>query len=202
MATPQVLDVARPDAYAYLLGRSTRCSPSTPDRYLKWDHNRDLTEAGHHGRPGVHRQTLAVYRLLDELRARHPGVEIESCASGGARVDLEILRRTDRVWASDCNDALERLSIQRWTGLLLPPELIGTPHGRNARNHHPVHDLGFRRRTALFGHHGIEWDIGSITSSSAANWPPGGAAQAAAPAAAAARVVRGRPPDPASGRTA
>ena len=37
--------------------------------------------------------------------ARHPGLEIESCASGGARVDLGILERTDRVWASDCNDA-------------------------------------------------------------------------------------------------
>ena len=53
----------------------------------------------------MHGQTLAVYRLLDELRALHPGVEIESCSSGGARVDLEILQRTDRVWASDCIDA-------------------------------------------------------------------------------------------------
>ena len=43
------------------------------------------------GRPGVHAQTLAFYRLLDELRARHPGLEIESCSSGGARVDLGVL---------------------------------------------------------------------------------------------------------------
>ncbi|RGC70278.1 Alpha-galactosidase [Micromonospora sp. MW-13] len=66
----------------------------------------------------MHEQTLAVYRLLDELRRRHPGVKIESSSSGGARVDLEILRRAARVWASDCNDALERFSVQRWTGLL------------------------------------------------------------------------------------
>nr|WP_309244226.1 alpha-galactosidase [Micromonospora parastrephiae] len=93
----------------------------------------------------------------------HPGVEIESCSSGGARVDLAILARTDRVWASDCNDALERLSIQRWTGLLLPPELVGTHIGPE-RSHttNRVHDLGFRAATALFGHHGIEWDIASI----------------------------------------
>ncbi|RKN38408.1 alpha-galactosidase [Micromonospora endolithica] len=160
----QVLDVAHPDAYAYLLGRLDALLTEYPGiGYLKWDHNRDLTEAGHHGRPGVHEQTLAVYRLLDELRVRHPGVEIESCASGGGRVDLEILRRTDRVWASDCNDALERLAIQRWTGLLLPPELVGTHIGPE-RSHttHRVHDLGFRASTALFGHHGIEWDIGAI----------------------------------------
>ncbi|MGY4899143.1 alpha-galactosidase [Micromonospora aurantiaca (nom. illeg.)] len=160
----QVLDLAHPDAYAYLLERlDAVLSEHDGLAYLKWDHNRDLTEAGHAGRPGVHAQTLAVYRVLDELRARHPDVEIESCSSGGARVDLEILRRTDRVWASDCNDALERLSIQCWTGLLLPPELIGTHIGPE-RSHttHRVHDLSFRAVTALFGHHGIEWDITAI----------------------------------------
>ncbi|MER6592290.1 alpha-galactosidase [Micromonospora purpureochromogenes] len=160
----QVLDLAHPAAYDHLLGRLDALLTGHPGiAYLKWDHNRDLTEAGHRGRPGVHAQTVAVYRLLDELRRRHPGVEIESCSSGGARVDLEILRRTDRVWASDCNDALERLAIQRWTGLLLPPELVGTHIGPE-RSHttHRLHDLGFRAVTALFGHHGIEWDIGSV----------------------------------------
>jgi alpha-galactosidase len=75
--------------------------------FLKWDQNRDLIDAD------VHDQTLAVYRLLDELRTRHPGLEIESCSSGGARIDLGVLERTDRVWASDCIDALERQAIQR-----------------------------------------------------------------------------------------
>ncbi|KOX10392.1 alpha-galactosidase [Micromonospora profundi] len=161
----QVLDLGRPEAYDYLLERLDALLTAHPGiGYLKWDHNRDLTEAGHDGRPGVHGQTVAVYRLLDELRSRHPDVEIESCSSGGARVDLAILARTDRVWASDCNDALERLSIQRWTGLLLPPELVGTHIGPD-RSHttHRVHDLGFRAATALFGHSGIEWDITSIS---------------------------------------
>ncbi|MGW1059828.1 alpha-galactosidase [Micromonospora rubida] len=160
----QVLDLARTDAYDHLLGLlDALLAGHDGIAYLKWDHNRDLTEAGHAGRPGVHAQTLAVYRLLDELRRRHPGVEIESCSSGGARVDLEILRRTDRVWASDCNDALERLAIQRWTGLLLPPELVGS-HVGPERSHTTgrVHDLGFRAATALFGHFGIEWDIGAL----------------------------------------
>ena len=85
----------------------------------------------------MHGQTLAVYRLLDELRGRHPGLEIESCSSGGGgRIDLGILERTDRVWASDCIDALERQQIQRYTQLLLPPELIGTHIGSAAVAHH------------------------------------------------------------------
>jgi alpha-galactosidase len=112
------------------------------------------------GVAGVHAQTTAVYRLIDELKARHPGLEIESCSSGGARVDLGILERTDRVWASDCNDPVERQAIQRWTALLLPPELIGAHVGPPvAHTTHRVTSLGLRTITALFGHAGLEWDL-------------------------------------------
>jgi alpha-galactosidase len=160
----QVLDLANPDAFAYILDRLDELLRDNDVAFLKWDHNRDLIAAGHGDRPGVHEQTLAAYRLFDELRARHPSVEIESCSSGGARTDLEILARTDRVWASDCNDALERQTIQRWTALLLPLELIGShvgpPHSHTT---HRTQDLPFRVATALFGHFGIEWDIASAS---------------------------------------
>ncbi|MEZ0449507.1 alpha-galactosidase [Cellulomonas sp. ICMP 17802] len=156
----QVLDLAVPEAYAYILERLDALLTEYAIGYLKWDHNRDLVDAGHGGAPGVHGQTLAVYRLLDELRALHPGVEIESCSSGGARVDLEILQRTDRVWASDCIDALERQQIQRWTNLLVPLELIGAHVGSGtAHSTGRRHALSFRAATALFGHLGIEWDL-------------------------------------------
>lgn len=156
----QVLDLAHPDAYAYVLERLDALLTEYRIGYLKWDHNRDLVDAGHAGVAGVHGQTLAVYRLLDELRARHPGVEIESCSSGGARVDLEILQRTDRIWGSDCIDALERQQIQRWTNLLVPLELIGAHVGSGtAHSTGRRHALSFRAGTALFGHLGIEWDL-------------------------------------------
>jgi len=111
-------------------------------------------------RPGVHAQTLALYRLLDTLKQRHPSLEIESCAGGGGRSDLGILERTDRTWASDCIDPVERQAIQRWTGQLLPPELVGV-HVGSARAHttHRVTDQSFRLATALFGHAGIEQDL-------------------------------------------
>jgi alpha-galactosidase len=162
----QVLDLRHKDAYAYILELIDGLLTAYDIGYLKWDHNRDLVDAGHSpgGEPSVHEQTLAVYRLLDELRARHPGVEIESCSSGGGRVDLGILERTDRVWASDTNDALERQSIQRWTEILLPPELIGAHVGPpRAYTTRRIHDLSFRAGTALFGHFGIEWDIAAAT---------------------------------------
>jgi alpha-galactosidase len=113
----------------------------------------------------VHAQTLATYALMDELHRRHPGLEIESCSSGGGRVDLAVLERTQRVWASDCIDALERQQIQRWTGLLLPPELVGSHVGApTAHTTHRTHSLAFRAATALFGHFGIEWDLRAASS--------------------------------------
>jgi alpha-galactosidase len=153
----QGLDVVK--AYDYLLERLDALVSEYAIDFLKWDHNRDRVGP-------VHAQTLAAYRLLDELRARHPGLEIESCASGGARVDLGVLAHTDRVWASDTNDALERQTIQTWTQLLLPPELVGS-HVGPPRSHTTgrTHDLSFRCATALFGHFGIEWDIASASES-------------------------------------
>jgi alpha-galactosidase len=162
----QVLDLANPAAYQHILSRVDSLVAEYAIDYLKWDHNRDLVEAAHRGRPAVRAQTLATYRMLDELRRRHPGLEIESCASGGGRVDLGILARADRVWASDSNDALDRQAIQRWTQLLLPPELVGAHVG--ARTSHTTgrtHALSFRLATALVGHFGVEWDV---TAASAA----------------------------------
>lgn len=134
--------------------------------FIKWDHNRDLVEAVFpaDGAPAVHAQTLATYAVLDRLLERHPGLEIESCASGGARVDLGILRRTHRIWASDTNDPIERQAIQRWVGLLVPPELVGS-HVGPAESHTTgrVTDLSFRMATALFPHPGIELDLTRAT---------------------------------------
>jgi alpha-galactosidase len=160
-----VLDVARPEVSDYLFDHLDRLVKTYRIGYLKWDHNRDPVIPVHGGRPGVHYQTLAVYALLDRLRAANPGLEIESCASGGARVDLGILERTDRVWVSDCNDALERQHIQQGTRALLPLELMGC-HVGPPRSHTTSrsHDLSFRVATALFGHFGIEWDIASASA--------------------------------------
>ncbi|WP_223693948.1 alpha-galactosidase [Leifsonia poae] len=162
----QVLDLTNPEAYAYILGRLQSIVSEFEIDYIKWDHNRDLVEAGRgpSGTPGVHAQTLAVYRLLDEVRALFPALEIESCSSGGARVDLGILERTDRVWASDCIDPLERQGVQRWTSQLIPLELIGS-HIASERSHTTgrMHTLGFRAVTALYGHLGIEWDLTTLS---------------------------------------
>jgi alpha-galactosidase len=149
-----VLDVADPAASQYLLERIDALIVEYALDAIKWDHNRDVLQVG------AHAQTAAVYALMDELRRRHPQVEIESCAGGGGRTDLGTLARTDRIWTSDCTDPLERQAIQRWTGLLLPPEImgahVGAPVSHTTRR---TSDLSLRLVTSLFGHAGIEWDI-------------------------------------------
>jgi alpha-galactosidase len=113
----------------------------------------------------VHPHTLGVYDVLAELKRKHSRIEIETCASGGARADLGILQFTDRVWASDSNDPIERQQIQRWTQTLLPPELIGSHVGpTTAHTTHRHADFSFRGLTALFGHAGLEWNLAEASA--------------------------------------
>jgi alpha-galactosidase len=160
----QVLDLQHPGAYAHVRDALFALLAAHDIAFLKWDHNRDLVDVAHRGRPAVHGQTLAFYRLLDELREAHPRLEIESCASGGARVDLEVLARTDRVWPSDTMDPLLRTDIQRWTTMLVPPEIVGAHLGGPvAHTTGRTSRLGFRAAVALLGHLGIEWDLTRLT---------------------------------------
>ena len=167
----QVLNLANPEAFAHILGVLDALVTDLGVAYLKWDHNRDLIDAGHpgSGAPAVHDQTIALYDLIDQLRSRHPELEIESCASGGGRVDLGILERTDRVHTSDNQDPLDRSRMLRWTGLLVPPEMLGSHvaspvssvTGRTS-------DLHTRCAIAFLGHFGIEWDIRELSEEDAA----------------------------------
>ena len=169
-----VLDLARDEVFAYLHAALDLLLRANAIAYLKWDMNRDLTAPGHDGRASVDRQTRALYRLLDRLRADHPAVEIESCASGGGRADLGILARTDRIWTSDTNDALERLAITGGFGLYLPPEVMGAHIGPpRAHTTGRTLDLAFQASVSMFGHLGLELDataLGEVDRDTVRRW--------------------------------
>ena len=169
----RILDLNAPGALDYLLGEISDLVERVGIDYIKWDHNSPAVGISHmveprsvrHGRRGasaVHEQTLALYELMDALRERHPGLEIESCAGGGGRIDMGVLEHSQRVWTSDSIDAHDRQDIQRGTVLLIPPEVMGT-HVGTARAHTTLRDLDvtFRAGTALWGHMGVEWDLTS-----------------------------------------
>ena len=160
-----VLDFGRPEVREHLYARIDALLTEHPIAYLKWDMNRDISHpGGHDGTAGAHAHVEGLYAVLDRLRAAHPAVEIESCASGGGRADFGVLERTDRIWTSDSNDALDRLSIQKGASLFLPAELMGAHVGPT-----DCHITGrrvsmaTRVSTALFGHFGIEANLLALT---------------------------------------
>lgn len=151
------LDLARPDVQEELFRQISALLSDWPIEYLKWDHNRlpPVAEAA---------QTQSLYALLDRLRAVHPEVEIESCASGGGRIDAGILKRTGRVWLSDSNDALERARIQHEAALFLPASVTGSHVGpRQSHTSGRRLDMQLRAFTAAQRHMGFEMDPRELT---------------------------------------
>lgn len=161
----QVLDLTNDEAFEYVFAKLDQLLGQYPIAYLKWDHNRPLSDAGdRNARPAAHDQTLALYKLIEALREKHPALEVESCASGGGRVDLGMARLCERFWTSDTNDPVDRQQIQRWTSLVLPLEMIGAHVGASPAHVTGRHtDLSFRAATALFAHAGIEWDLTKLS---------------------------------------
>ncbi len=159
-----VLDLGRSEVRDHLFDALSALLDNNDIAYFKWDMNRDIVQGSSGGRPGTHGHVQGVYSLIDRLRSAFPDVEIESCASGGGRADLGILRRTDRIWTSDCNDAIERQLIQRGFSMMFPPEVMGAHIGPDrAHTTRRRQDVAFRAATALFGHLGIEWNLLSAT---------------------------------------
>jgi len=171
-----VLNFARPDVAAWAYDWLDRLLTENAIDFLKWDMNRAFSEAGwpdgdDPGRLG-HDHTANLYDILDRLRRRHPGVRIESCASGGGRVDFGVLRRTDQVWTSDNTDPVDRIAIQHGYGQLYPAVAMGawaseSPNPINGR----ATPLAFRFHVAMAGALGISGDL--------RNWSPDERASAA-----------------------
>ncbi len=148
----KVINMALPEVREFLFERICDILTKHDIDYIKWDHNRVLPT------PDAE-QARGTYQLIDRLREAFPKVEIESCASGGGRIDFGILSRTQRVWLSDSNDALERLKIQHNAALFLPALVTGSHVGpRHCHTSGRVLDMRFRAWVAAQRHMGFEMD--------------------------------------------
>jgi alpha-galactosidase len=113
-----VLNLARPDVRDYVFQFLDKLLNENDIAFLKWDYNRNWSESGWPAVAPEDQKKVYIdyvtnlYSILDELRAKHPHLEIESCSGGGSRVDLGIMQHTDEVWPSDNTDAFDRLQIQ------------------------------------------------------------------------------------------
>jgi alpha-galactosidase len=102
-----VLNLARQDVRDYVFHFLDKLLNENDISFLKWDYNRVWSEPGWPAvSPDEQKQVYVkyienLYSILAELRAKHPKLEIEDCSSGGGRVDLGILRYTDRLTIQD-----------------------------------------------------------------------------------------------------
>jgi alpha-galactosidase len=152
-----VLNMALPQVGDYLFDSIGALLHDYDISYIKWDHNRNLpiSDAA---------QTRSSYALLARLRAAFPHVEIETCASGGGRIDFGILQHTQRVWLSDSNDALERSRIQHGAALFLPSAVTGSHVGpRLCHTSGRTFDMQYRAWVAAQRHMGFEMDPRELT---------------------------------------
>lgn len=168
MRNQLVLDLALPGVLDHLAGALDTLLQGAPVAYLKWDFNRDLFPPTRSGQAQGHQRIQALYELIDGLRTRWPGLQIETCSSGGARMDAGMLVRTDRVWPSDNTDPVSRLRILRWATLAAPLEMLGSHVGSNPNpSTSRSHPMGLRCAVALFGWMGVEADPGRLEAEEA-----------------------------------
>ncbi len=125
-----VLNMARDDVRDYIFNALDKMLSENNIKYIKWDMNRNFSEPGWPEMPVAEQKEIwvkyvrNVYNIMDRLRAKHPGLEIESCSGGGGRVDLGILKRVDDVWPSDDTEAFDRLRIQEGFTYAYTPRIM------------------------------------------------------------------------------
>ncbi len=152
-----VLDLSRQQVFDHVLRAICALIDAHDIAYLKWDHNRRLP-------PGCSWQEDAAIRLKAQVREKYPEIEIESCSSGGGQISYPVLHNSHRVWPSDNNDPIERLSIMDGWSRFLPLEILGNHVGpeRNPITGRQT-SMDFRAKAALFGHMGVEADVRAMS---------------------------------------
>jgi alpha-galactosidase len=84
----------------------------------------DRTDHGHGAGDGLYEHYLGLYETLGRFRRSHPDVVLESCSSGGLRVDLGMLRQTHLTFLSDPDWPEHSLQVFWGASTFLAPEVL------------------------------------------------------------------------------
>ncbi|MBR0459771.1 MAG: alpha-galactosidase [Victivallales bacterium] len=119
-----MLNLARKDVAEYLYRSLHKLIQDTGIAYLKLDMNTYFIAPG-----GVERLWIDYARNLDwvfqTLSKDFPGLLLENCASGGARVSLQMTRAFGRINRSDNQDPLDMLRLHEGFTYLNLPRMAG-----------------------------------------------------------------------------
>lgn len=124
-----MLDLVNPEVQQYIIEAIGDVIARCKAYYVKWDCNRFMSDMyspvlnnmGEY----YHKYVLGLYKILIELKKRFPDVLFESCASGGCRFDLGLLKYMPQAWCSDMSEATHRVRIQEGTLYAYPQSTIG-----------------------------------------------------------------------------
>ena len=160
-----ILDLSRPEIQEYIIAAVSSVLSSSGIDYVKWDMNRNMTEAFSPALPPErkketqHRYMLGLYRVLEAVTSSFPKVLFESCSGGGGRFDPGMLFYMPQTWTSDDTDAVERLKLQYGTSFVYPASAMGA-HVSAVPNHQTGRSVPLKMRgdVALGGNFGFELD--------------------------------------------
>ena len=166
-----ILDMGRPEVQEYVIRAVSDVLSSAGIDYVKWDMNRNMTEAVSlilpQDRKGetMHRYMLGLYRVLETITSAFPQILFESCSGGGGRFDPGMLFYMPQTWTSDDTDAIERLKLQYGTSIVYPASAMGA-HVSAVPNHQTGRSVSISMRgdVALGGNFGFELDLTRLSS--------------------------------------
>ncbi len=154
-----VLDISREDVRENIWKQMYDVLSKHKIDYLKWDFNRNISDAGSAILPReqkkefFHRFILGTYDLMNRLAETFPNILFENCSGGGGRFDPAMLYYSPQIWASDNTDPIERLSIQFGTSLCYPASTMGAHVSASSRTGYET-----KGNVALWGTFGYELD--------------------------------------------
>lgn len=161
-----VLDFSREDVRENIWQQMYDVLSKNKIDYLKWDFNRNISDAGSALLPPdrkkefFHRFILGTYEIMDRLTKAFPNILFENCSGGGGRFDPAMLYYSPQIWASDNTDPIERLYIQFGTSMCYPASTMGAHVSACDRTGYKT-----KGNVALWGTFGYELDPLKLTDS-------------------------------------
>ncbi|HPF17288.1 MAG TPA: alpha-galactosidase [Thermotogota bacterium] len=161
-----ILNLARDDVKEFVFNTVDGLLEHYNIQFVKWDMNRPIFEAGWPFEGNQRKMWMNyvtnLYEIWKRLKVKHPQVIMESCAGGGGRIDLGIMRYADQFWTSDNTDPLDRQLIQEGFSLCYAPKtMMGWVTDWGGKE---TYSLAYRFHTAMMGSLGIGSDLSKYTA--------------------------------------
>lgn len=168
-----VLDMGNPKVQDFVFGVVDNLLTHYPQiAYIKWDANMSIVSHGSQYLSAADQSHLYIAyhnglkKVLQRIRAKYPDVVMQSCASGGGRVNWGILPYFDEWWVSDNTDALQRIYMQWGTSHFFPAigmasHVSASPNGQTGR----LLPLKYRFDVAMSGRLGMEMVPSELSAS-------------------------------------